>query len=183
MTNLSNDTKNRVSYIRGLTYEYLINRSFSLNADLFYDLRGCYFETPVYDDLGNPTGTSGSTKEDFTYLSLPLKVGYNFGGKLYGYVNLGVIPAKLLRSTVTFPMGSLNGERSYNNYSNYKKFDISALVELGGGYKINDRIRLCTTFAFQNSLIPATLPEDGDYFVLTHYGMSFTAGIKYTLMK
>jgi hypothetical protein len=91
LPNLSNDTKNRVSYIRGLTYEYLINSSFSLSADLLLDLRGFHYEVPMYDDLGHPTGYSGTTREDFTYLSLPLKAGYNIGDNLYGYVNLGVI--------------------------------------------------------------------------------------------
>jgi hypothetical protein len=84
---------------------------------------------------------------------------------------------------VTIPIGSFLGDRTYNNYSNNRKFDISALIELGGGYNISDRIRLCTSFSFQNSLMPATLPEDGDLFELTHYGMTITAGIKYTLMK
>jgi hypothetical protein len=183
LPNLSNDTKNRVSYIRGLTYEYLLNNSFSLSADLLLDLRGFHYEVPMYDDLGHPTGYSGTTREDFAYLSFPLKAGYNIGDNLYGYVNLGVIPAILLNSVVTIPIGSLLGDRTYNNYSNNRKFDISALIELGGGYSISERIRLCTSISFQNSLMSATLPEDGDLFELTHYGMTITAGIKYTLMK
>lgn len=174
------ETKNNVSYIRGLTYEYLLNKHFSLGAELLYDKRGWNADVPTFDEFGNP-GKTLTNREDFTYLSLPLKVGYSIGGKLYGFMSTGVIPARLLSCKVTQPIE--NGGAVYDAYSEIKNYDIAALVELGGGYKIKDRIRLFSSFTYQHSLITASVPQDEYSLELTHYGMSLTIGIKYCIGK
>lgn len=174
------ETKNTVSYIRGLTYEYLLNKHFSLGAELLYEQRGWNVDVPTFDELGNP-GKTLTNKEDFSYLSLPIKVGYRIGGKLYGFMNLGAIPARLLSCKVTHPIE--NGGAVYDVYSQYKNYDIAALAEFGGGYKIKDRIRLFSSFTYQHSLITANVPRDIYSLELTHYGMSLTIGVKYCIVK
>lgn len=174
------ETNNTISYIRGLTYEYLLNKHFSLGAELLYEQRGWNVDVPTYDESGNP-GKTLTNKQDFTYLSLPLKVGYTIGSKLYGFMNLGVIPARLLSCKVTHPIE--NGGAVYDAYSDFKNYDIAALAELGGGYKIKDRIRLFSSFTFQQSLMTASVPQDEYSLELTHYGMSLAIGIKYSIGK
>lgn len=173
------ETKNTISYIRGLTYEYFLSKHFSLGAELLYEHRGWNKDVPYYDEFG--PGKTLTNREDFTYLSLPLKAGYSIGGKLYGFMNLGVIPARLLSCKVTLPIE--NGGAVYDAYSNYKNYDIAALVELGGGYKIKDRIRLFSSFAYQHSLITASMAQNEHSLELTHYGMSLTIGFKYSIVK
>ena len=174
------ETKNTVSYIRGLTYEYILNKHLSLGAELLYEQRGWNVDVPTFDEFGNP-GNTLTNREDFTYLSLPIKVGYSIGGNLYGFMNLGVIPARLLSCKVTHPIE--NGGAVYDVYSQYKNYDIAALAELGGGYKIKDRIRLFSSFTYQHSLITASVPRDVYSLELTHYGMSLTIGVKYSIVK
>lgn len=174
---LSSSQNNRVSFVRGFTYEYLLNKHFSLGADLLYDQRGWKIDIPFYNEF-NIYVITVTNKEDFTYLSLPLKAGYNFGGQLYGFINLGVIPARLLSCKVTIPHE--NRDELFDNYSNYRKYDIAGLAELGGGYKIKDKIRLFSSYTYQHSFITASLPANGD-LLKTHYGMSLTVGLKYAL--
>lgn len=192
MTNITSSnflikTESRIGLTAGLTYEYLFKKDFSIGADLIYNQRGFTNEVVFNDNLGNPTGDKSKTKFNYDYVSLPLKTGYNFGTKLFGFTNIGVIPsllvnAKMITPTVD-PNGKVTGSETFDVTNRVSKFDLAGLIEVGGGYKFNGRYWLFTSFSYQHSFTSIT---NADYFAgskIRNNGMALTIGLKCALTK
>lgn len=185
--NFFSQTDYRAGVTAGLTYEYILTRRFSVGADLIYDQRGFTHDITVFGSLGIPFPEKGTIKYNYNYLSLPLKAGLNIGNKLYGFMNIGVVPSLLVKARATMPIFNANGERTgsetFDATSIARKFDFAGLAEIGAGYKIGSRIRLYASFAYQRSFTTITNSEYFPGSKIKHYGMALALGLKYTLPK
>ncbi len=186
-SNFLSQTDSRTGLAAGLTYEFLINKHFSIGSDLIYNQRGFTNDIVFTDNLGNPTGEKYTTKFNYDYISLPIKTGFNFGTKLYGFTNIGVIPSLLVDAKTTTPTfdtdGKLTGNETFDVTSRVTKFDFAGLAEIGGGYKFKDRYWLFTSFAYQYSFTTIT---NSNYFAnskIRYNGMALTIGLKCALTK
>jgi hypothetical protein len=186
-SNFLSQTDSRTGLTAGLTYEYLFKKHFSVGADLIYNQRGFTNDIVFTDNLGNPTGEKYTTTFNYDYVSLPIKTGFNFGTKFYGYTNIGVIPSLLADAKTPTPTfdtdGKLTGNETFDVTNRVSKFDFAGLVEIGGGYKFKGRYWLFTSFSYQHSFTSIT---NSDYFAnskIKHYGMTLNLGLKYALTK
>ena len=186
-TNFISDNHYRTGLAIGLTYDYIFKKHFSTGADIIYNQFGFTNDLIFTDDLGNPTGGKATIKFNYDYISIPLKVGFNYGKTVYGFANIGLTPsilvdAKTITPTIDFNWTIIPGE-TYNVTSKVNKFDIGGLVEIGGGYKFKDRYWLFTSFSYQHSFTTIT---NSDYFAnskIRHYGMTLNLGLKCALTK
>ncbi len=187
----SNNFRSQINYrttlTPGITYEYCINKNFSVGADFIYNQRGFYDDYNFTDEFGNPNGENYSVKYKYDYISLPLKAGFKFGTKFYGFTNIGIIPSLLVDAKTTMPNfnwdGSVEGNITYEVKSRVSKFDFAGFAEIGGGCKLNERSYLYASFLLQRSFTSITNSNYFEYSEIWHYGMSLNVGLKYSLTK
>ena len=171
----------------GITYDYFFKRHFSIGADVVYNQRGFRTDLIFMEAGGNPTGQKEIIKDNYDYLTVPLKVGYNYGTTFYGFVNIGLTPSLLLDAKTIVPAFILPetvfpGE-IYNVKNRVNQFDIGGFFEIGAGYKFQDRLLGFLSFSYQHSLTTFT---NADYFAnakAKHYGMTVNLGLKYALTR
>lgn len=182
----NSSTKNgfRTGFSGGLTYEYLLNSHFSIGADVIYDQRGFTYDIAFDDYQGNHRTTT--TNFDHDNLAFPVKVGLTTGKKIYSFANIGLSPSILLNAEKQLNTADTEGKtvaiEEYDVTNSMQKFDMSALIEIGGGYKINDRFWLYTLLAYQRSFI---INANSDYHTnelfIRYYGANLYVGLKCAL--
>ncbi|MEI6576506.1 MAG: outer membrane beta-barrel protein [Bacteroidota bacterium] len=192
ITNIStsgifSESDNRIGYIGGLCYEFILNEHFSVGSEILYDQRGFTDDMFVTDDMGHETDKKVTIKFNYDYISVPIKTGYRFGKKFYGFSNVAVIPSILADATTILPTldAAMNviGSETINVTKNVTKFDCAGLIEIGGGYKLTDMTCLFLSFGFQNSFLSITNTDYLEGDKIYHYGMALNVGLKYALTK
>jgi len=170
-SNFLNNTDYRHGVSAGINYEYFIKERFSIGSDVIYIQRG------FTDDVIMPNGGEATTKYDYNYLAVPVKTGfYNGRNKIFDFVKVGLIPSLLIDAKTSTP--TFATEEITNRVS---KFDLAGLIEIGGGFKIVDKLWLTTSFIYQHSLTTIT---NSEYFAnskIRHNGMSLNIGLKWAL--
>jgi hypothetical protein len=174
----------------GLTYDYLFKKYFNAGADIIYNQRGFTNDIIFTDDLGNPTGKILKTKLNYDYVTIPLKVGFNYGKTIYGFINIYVTPSILIDAKTVTPtadyiqiQGNIIPSVKSPNPNNANKFDIGGLFDIGCGYKFKERFWLFTSLSYQQSFTTIT---NSKYFAnreIMHYGMTLNLGLKFALTK
>ncbi len=152
-----------------------------------YSQRGFRNRINFADNNGNVTEQAFHTLFHYDYLSIPIKVGFNYGEKFYIFANIGLAPSFLVNASTTVPnietdAGTIPSATS-NTTRMVNKFDIAGFAELGGGYKFGQRYWLYASFAFQHSFMSIS---NQNYFAnskIVHYGMSLSIGLKCALTK
>lgn len=159
----------------GLTYQRFISEHLTLGADLLYQQRGWRDRVTVVDVNNQPTGTA-LVPFRYEYAALPVKIGYRSVNEKagFGFVRVGVVPALFLKATSKNP--TADGYKRVELYDFNKNFDIAGLVEAGGGWRLNERMRLEAGGAFQYSFITFSKAFGGQ-----HYGLSANLGLRYEL--
>lgn len=183
--NFPGDYSNRIGSMGGLTYEYLLSEQFSLGADLLFNQRGFRSYLIFTDDLGNPTGEKALFKDNYNYLSLPLKAGFKTNSKIYTFANIGLVPSVLTCAEIIQPQFDaalhVNGHETIEFTDRATKFDMAAMAEIGAGTKFKERYWMYASFGYQHSF--TTITND-IYFTTSkiwHKGMTFSLGIMYAL--
>jgi hypothetical protein len=120
-------------------------------------------------------------------LSVPVKVGFYAGNKRFSFAKVGLVPSLLtgaITQTPTFDKDrKITGANRYILTNTVSKFDLAGLIEMGGGYKIVDRLWVTLSFLYLKSLTSITNKE---YFADTkirHNGMSMYLGLQWTLKE
>lgn len=175
----------RTGFTAGLNYEYLYKSNFSLGADLIYNQRGFINKIILTDESGFSTGEEYPTDFIYNYISVPLKVGFNSGDKVYVFSNIGIIPSFLLEAKTVLPRidNDLNvtGYETFDLSSNASNFDLGGLLEIGGGYKFKNGLWLYTSLTYQHSFTTISNREYLTNSTLRHNGALLSFGLKYAL--
>jgi len=180
ISDFSDQTDHRLGVSGGITYEYFLNKRFSIGADLIYNQRG------FTSDLVIPTGEKSTLKYNYNYLSVPVKAGYNNGtNKIFDFVKVGLIPSLLVDAKTINPTfdtnGRITGMQTFDVTNIVSKYDLAGLVEIGGDYKIVDRLWIITSFMYQHSLTTIT---NSQYFAnskIRHNEISLNIGLQWEL--
>jgi hypothetical protein len=173
------DNYYKTGFSGGLTYEYLFLKHFSVGAEIIYEQRGFLDDIVFTNETGIPTGERYRSKMSYNYISLPIKAGYSLGTKVFGFAKIGAVPSLLVNAQAVLPKvtsGKVIGEIVADMTNYVPKFDFAGLVEIGGGYKFNDRNSIFSSFTYQHSL---TSLYDNSNVRLN--GMTLTLGFKRAL--
>lgn len=173
------DLKYKVGIATGLSYDLLLKKHLLFSVDFLYNDYGLVAQVETKDPDNNTISVKFT--DHFEYLSLPIKVGYQTKGKIFGYGSIGFVPSLLLKSSSR----NQNYNESGTKYSDFirenttgiSKFDIAALIEVGLGVRINGMFSLATSFAFRHSLnqISSNSNTNGQ----RHYSFTYFLGLKY----
>ncbi|MDQ3395163.1 MAG: PorT family protein [Bacteroidota bacterium] len=171
----------------GITYEYLMPNNFSLGAELAYLRRG-FSDKIILTDFSNKITYEYLPIHLYDFITLPLKTGFNTGGRVYGFANIGIVPSILLNTQFKMigysPYHTDFDAMSKEIFRNTPKFDLAGLAEIGGGYKLQGNFQLFASFTYQHSF--RLQPKDRSfsfYRYLRYTGKIASVGIKYNLNK
>jgi len=183
-SSLFEDTEVRVGLNIGITYEYCISNNLSLSAEMLYAQRGFRDDFFARDDQNNDLGTITSDF-NYDYISIPLKFSYSGISKTYGFISAGLIPAFIVDAKSTTPVynGSGFDNETVDIKDNVTKFDISGMLEFGGGYRFTERFIGFISVAGQISFTQLSNDEYFNEQTMRHYGFLTAVGIKYKLVK
>ena len=173
------NTKFMPNFATGFSFDYLFKNKVRLGSELLLERRG--FKDKLNYTDGNGV-TIGELKYSiaFTYISIPIKVGYTIGNRIYGFGNAGLIPAFLLSSKYNTDDIHFIGNNK-NLTSTNPKFDLATLAEIGIGCKTKNNINVYTAFRFQNSLTSTLKEPFANGRSPKHVGLSLCAGLSYQL--
>ena len=173
--------KPKPDFSYGLGVHYVTPSKFFFCAGVLYDQREEMTTVTYTDASGNVLGESGLPVES-DYFAFPLKAGYKFGDKFFGYGSVGVIPAFLREATVTVPLFNAEmiqaGDTSIE-LSDANEFDISGLAEAGTGYQFTDRLSAALSFRYQYSF--RALIDPGITWEIRNRGFSLFLALSYNL--
>lgn len=179
------DSKFRNGFSSGLNYELVFPKKMTLGADLLYITQGYKNELIFRDELGNPTGGNATFKDFYDYLSLPLKVGYITGNRIKGFAKIGINTAVLLRARMIMPtfdvQSQVSGEEIFNVTKSVKKLDFGGIIELGAGFKLNEKFEIMALAGYRHSFTSFSNQVYAERLTMKHYAINFSLGIKYKL--
>lgn len=185
-----NEEKFRTGLAVGLTYDYTFKKYFSAGADIIYNQRGFSLDWPLVDNQGNYIGRDMTYNYNYDYITLPLKAGFNYGKKFYGFINLGVTPSVLVSAKVKNPIfieenGALVPTHyvKTNVFQDMKKFDIGGFAEIGAGYKIKERYWLYSSVSYQHSFTSFSNKNYWGKTKMRYYGVNVNLGVKIEINK
>jgi len=187
LTNLNESSSYGLDFKRGirtgLTYEYRINSTFQIGADLLYAQQGWNSDIQFTDQFGNLNGEKVTIQNKFNYISVPLKGGITIGNKISGYFNLGIVPSLIIKAESITPAYG-NTDKTTAEFTSYvNKVDISGLSEVGVNYTIQESLKVFSILSFQHSINTFSNESYFPNFDLRHVGGTFSLGIKYALIK
>jgi len=180
-------TDNRFGLNFCFTYEHLSKKYFSIGTEIVYNQKGFRTDNNFTDDKGNPIGKKSTTKFNYDYITVPIKVGLNYGNKLYGFTNIAIAASKLIDAKTIVPVINSDleviGTQTSNLTKYVRKFDIGGNVEFGIGLKFRNKFRVFTSFAYQHSFIPFSNSKYFSNSNLLHNGKVFSIGLNYKLIR
>lgn len=163
------DTKFRPAIVGGVDYEHFLNEHFSVETGLAYSAHG--YKSDAFFTEDGLTGSTTTLKFNCNYLSVPVDFGFNFGGKLGGSVNLGVMPSILLHAVGKDPVdGKISETVAVHT------IDIAGLAGAGLTYKLKPQYWLTSSLHFERGLTHIADQSD-----LSSYGFVLSFGVKYLL--
>ena len=174
--------KNINLFAAGMTYNYQFKNNILLGSGLFYDSRGSINEISLTNDEGIVLEIV-DMRSKFSYLSIPLKAGYQIGQKWSGFAYLGLVPSYLLKAESMFPGVNASDddyeERVIDIMEGLNKFDLSAMIELGSNYQLNDKLALYISGSYQRGITEVYKNADSPF--IKHYRFNISLGVKYAL--
>lgn len=185
-SNISNsprvDFNFKIGFAGGLTYDFLFKKYFSTGIDLIYEQDGASIHNiTMYDTERQPHIVD--IQYDYAYIWLPVKIGFNYGNKLYGFLNIGITPSFLVKSKENIIINEYQTS-TVNGIESTSKFNISGFAEIGGGYKFNDRYFVFMSLLYHHSIFShVRYGMIYDYLEMRHYGFTANVGVKYALTK
>ncbi len=178
-SDLLDTTNSRVGFSGGVTYEYMNKKHFSFGADFIYNQRG-YSRINEFEIEGKST-----YKYNFQYLSIPLKACISFGKRIYGFVNIGLVPSFTLNAKAVKTTFDIDGNvlklKEDNFTKSIKAVDFGGMLETGLAYMIRNKYSLFSAITFQKSFTPLNKSEYAWWgSAMRHYGFTFSLGVKYS---
>ncbi len=166
------------NFCTGLIFEVITKKKLRLGAEILYEKRGFNLGYAV---IFNNFDERFLTNYHYqNYLSIPLKIGYQTGNKIYGYGDIGLAPAFNLKSTFKYPKidssSNIIGEITENEQLEIRPFDLSALIDFGVGYNLTEKISILSSIRIQKSLF-----EFSKDYQMSHKATTLFLSLRYKL--
>lgn len=180
----------------GFTYEHVDENSFSFSTGILYNQRGYKYDERwyannggyviCYDSNGNLIGDKLRYDYRFSYLSIPIKIGFRFGKRLTCSIHAGLLPSLLIGTKKLWYSGNLdfvNGTGQVDlveTNTSAKTLNLPGIGSIGSDYKLKERIWLTMDFSYQHDITRINESKDKP---IKLYGMTVNLGVKLALRK
>ncbi len=178
--NIFQNSTSRNGVIGGVNYEYPINDFASLEGGLLYEQRG------FVDEISLGPEEFFKYRANLDYLSIPIKISrYETINNLFVFAKGGLVPAFLINGKITAPTFNEDtgvvGEEIINVTNEAAAFDVSGIIEVGGGYKISENTRFLIAVGYQHSLTSITNSNFFSDEKIRNRGVNLTFGLMFSL--
>lgn len=173
-------TKDLIGGNLSVTYDRVRMRFLTVGGEFNWVQRG--FSNPVSytDSLGLPVGAA-DLRNKFNYFTVPLKLGVQFGNRVYIFGNAAVVPGYLLKAVSEVPVVDENGQvvdYTWQDAANTaSQFDLSTQIEVGIGVTKARRYKFYVSAAKQQALLNV-FDDPQSTFNLKTTGIIISTGMK-----
>lgn len=156
----------KIDFLGGLNYQYRFTSHLTLGTNIEYAQFGAQVPIQFYDVLGNFIAENNSSW-DFNYVSVPLIVGYEIGGKISFKPKAAIIPSILQRAVYNFKSyeGTTLAPYKQSYYRDVPKFDIAGML----GIDFSARFHAGVFFLSIEARYSATVLNNDNFFNSTIY--------------
>lgn len=180
------DATHKIDFIGGLNYQYRFTSAFVLGGNLEYTQYGAKVPVDFYNVYGEYVATENSSW-DWNYLSIPLIVGYEMGGKISFKPKAAIVPSILTRAVYNFQPyeGSTLSPYKDSYYSSAQKIDFGALI----GLDVSARFHSGFVFASVDYRQSITTVNTDEYFPTSindnyrNRGLALSMGVRFIIGK
>mgnify|MGYP001799746005 CR=1 FL=1 len=177
------DYKFRVGWNIGITTKFNLSEKFSFQPGLIYNSKGTSLDDPSF-------GSDDFIRSAYTYLELPLHIGYDFNDKFFGYAGpyialglggdtYGMIDDVKIEKTKFVPeSGTVNAGDLADDEVPYQLFDYG--FNFGFGYNFSEKSAVTLDFSLgmrniNNEISDGvTITRDADDVKDFHRGVSIS---------
>jgi hypothetical protein len=149
-------TKDILGGSSSLTYDRVHFRFLTVGGEFNWVQRGFTFPITLTDSVGTTLGVA-DLRNKFNSFSVPLKLGVQFGNRVYIFGNAAFIPGYLLKAVSEVPVVDENGQvidYTWQDASNTAaQFDLSTQIEVGIGITKAKRFKFYVSAAKQQALL------------------------------
>jgi hypothetical protein len=133
---LNAEFKVQPGFTGGFTFQYDLNKVFSVKTGIYYDRKNALENVPVQNLDSLATMGTLSVARGFDYLTLPLLFRAGFGEKTKVFINTGPYVGLLLGSRVRFSAIHDLPPMQFDNPDIYKSVDLGLSVGVGISYPV-----------------------------------------------
>lgn len=170
----------------GLDYGFKFKNNLKIGGNILFSQTG--FKDPLIftDEFGNPTDKDPVYTEFlYDYLSIPIKVGYEYGNKGFVYGNIGIATSFLLNAKTSSPAFNEYfeevGRSEFDVTNNVAPIEVGGIIEVGFGYTFLENLSVYLEGSFHHGF---TTISTNEYFkgkTILNYRASANIGIRYKL--
>jgi hypothetical protein len=173
-------TKDILGGSLSLTYDRVHFRFLTVGGEFNWVQRGFTFPITLTDSVGTTLGVA-DLRNKFNYFSVPLKLGVQFGNRVYIFGNAAFIPGYLLKAVSEVPVVDENGQvidYTWQDASNTAaQFDLSTQIEVGIGITKAKRFKFYVSAAKQQALLNI-FDDPQSTFNIKSTGIIISTGMK-----
>jgi hypothetical protein len=163
-----------------ITYDRVRMRFLTIGGEFNWVQRGFASPLTITDSVGTTLGLA-DLRNKFNYFSVPLKLGVQFGNRVYIFGNAAFIPGYLLKAVSEVPVVDENGQiidYSWQDASNTAaQFDLSTQIEVGIGVTKAKRYKFYVSAAKQQALLNI-FDDPQSTFNIKSTGIIISTGMK-----
>lgn len=164
-------------------YGCKLSNRISLSTGVEYEQKGAANESIWIDQHGDRY--TGTNEYSLDYLSIPVKAGIQFGDQFFGSVNMGLIGRYLINERYYWRSNNTDKDISFgydlSTVNQTRSFDLSALIELKGGFTFGEQHKIILTTRFDQS-IPSFVTNDNPNIVkFRNRGFVLSLGYTYSI--
>ena len=173
-------TKDIIGGNLSVTYDRVHFRFLTVGGEFNWVQRGFTFPITVTDSVGTTLGVA-DLRNKFNYFSVPVKLGVQFGNRVYIFGNAAFIPGYLLKAVSEVPVVDENGQvldYTWQDASNTAaQFDLSTQIEVGIGISKAKRFKFYVSAAKQQALLNI-FDDPQSTFNIKSTGIIISTGMK-----
>ena len=173
-------TKDIIGGNLSVTYDRVHFRFLTVGGEFNWVQRGFTFPILMTDSVGTTLGVA-DLRNKFNYFSVPLKLGVQFGNRVYIFGNAAFIPGYLLKAVSEVPVVDANGQvidYTWQDASNTAaQFDLSTQIEVGIGITKAKRFKFYVSAAKQQALLNM-FDDPQSTFNIKSTGIIISTGMK-----
>ena len=173
-------TKDVLGGSLSVTYDRVHFRFLTVGGEFNWVQRGFTFPITLTDSVGTTLGVA-DLRNKFNYFSVPLKLGVQFGNRVYIFGNAAFIPGYLQKAVSEVPVVDENGQvidYTWQDASNTAaQFDLSTQIEVGIGITKAKRFKFYVSAAKQQALLNM-FDDPQSTFNIKSTGIIISTGMK-----
>ncbi len=173
-------TKDIIGGNLSVTYDRVYLRFLTVGGEFNWVQRGFTNPITITDSVGTTLGLA-DLRNKFNYFSVPMKLGVQFGNRVYIFGNAAFIPGYLLKAVSEIPIVDENGQiidYSWQDVSaTAAQFDLSTQIEVGMGVTKAKRYKFYVSAAKQQALLNI-FDDPQSTFNIKSSGIIISTGMK-----